>query len=180
MAIGGTVDYCQDHPDKIVERNLKDTALDRRPLQPDKANPAPEWKDSYLQKAFPGIFLTGDAAFDQKRPVPLFKWKSDSKCREEYIKMLALQKGVQDKPEFIFVLLNLLKKEDANRASGCVLRDVDLTTMEIPSKEELRTDLATKKSNMLMQFSSQIRGSPQYWKKQQKESIAAKIDFDLS
>ena len=178
VAIGGTVDYCQDHPDKIVERNLKDTALDRRPLQPDKANPAPEWKDSYLQKAFPGIFLTGDAAFDQKRPVPLFKWKSDSKCREEYIKMLALQKGVQDKPEFIFVLLNLLKKEDANRASGCVLRDVDLTTMEIPSKEELRTDLATKKSNMLMQLSSQIRGSPQYWKKQQKESIAAKIDFE--
>lgn len=175
---GGTIDYCEDHPDTIVERNLKDTKLDRRLLQGDKNNPAPEWENSYLQLAFPDIFLTGDAALDQKRPVPLFSYKSQKKCREEYIRLLALQKGVQDKPHFLFLLLNLLKKEDANQAAGCILREVDLTTITLPTEDALRNEVIEKKSNMLLQYTPLIRDSVQFWKKQQKEAEALKRDME--
>ena len=175
---GGTIDYCEDHPDTIVERNLQDTKLDRRLLQADRNNPAPEWENSYLQLACPDIFLTGDAAFDQKRPVPLFTYKSEKKCREEYIKLLALQKGVQDKPHFLFLLLNLLKKEDANQAAACILREVDLTTIILPTEDALRNEVIEKKSNMLLQYTPLIRDSDQFWKKQQKEAEALKRDME--
>ena len=141
VPIGGTVPHAEEHPYDVMERNLKDTALDQRPLVPDRENPVPEWKNSYLQRAFIYIFLTGDGALDQLRPVSLML--PDTKYRENYIHMLAMQKGVQEHPEFIFTLYNLLKRNDADSACACLLREVDVTTIRVPDKEELNDAIKT-------------------------------------
>ena len=110
--IGGTVQSAEEHPDTIIDRNLKNTALDRRPIEPDLANPAPEWTASYLQKIFLNVFLTGDAAYDQQRSVPLSNAnvQDDSRCKEEYIKTLSQQKDAQQLPELLVYASESIEK----------------------------------------------------------------------
>ena len=176
MSMGGTVESAGEHPDEIVEKSLKDTALDRRIVEPDRDHPAIEWENGYFQRAFINVFLTGDADLDQMRPVSL-KLPKD-KHRENWIKNMALQKGVQDKPEFLFTLYNVLKREDARKAAFCVLRDVDITSVNIPTKEDLEKDLNNKTSRLIMQYSAQIRDSKGFWKSQQQNEIGTKRDLE--
>ena len=143
----------EEHPDTIIDRNLKNTALDRRPIEPDLANPAPEWTASYLQKIFLNVFLTGDAAYDQQRSVPLSNAnvQDDSRCKEEYIKTLSQQKDAQQLPEFLFTLVNLLKKLDAQKAAKTMLREVDVTTIpaNLPTDEDLSIEVKYCYSSIL-------------------------------
>ncbi len=177
VAMGGTVQHAEEHPDDVIERNLKDTALDRRPLEPDRENPAPEWKNSYLQRAFVYIFLTGDAALDQLRSVSLMVPKTTH--RETYIKMLSMQKGVQEYPEFIFTLYNLLKRNDADTACACLLREIDVTSVRVPTKDDLNDALQTNKTAfLLMQKTPQIRDTPAYFKMIQQEAVGFKRDLE--
>ena len=179
VPIGGTVPHAEEHPDDVIQRNLKDTALDHRPLVPDRQNPVPEWSNSYLQRAFIYIFLTGDGALDQLRPVSLML--PEKKYRENYIHMLAMQKGVQEHPEFIFTLYNLLKRNDADNACACLLKEVDVTTIRIPDKEELNDAIKTNNTaHLLMQKNPQIRDTPASCKFTQHEAVGFKRDLEYT
>ena len=97
--------------------------------------------------------------------------------RETYINMLALQKGIQEFPEFIFTLYNLLKRNDADKACATLLREVDVTSVRVPTKQDLQDSLEKKTAFLLMQKTAMIRDTPAYFKLLQQETVGAKRDF---
>ena len=179
--IGGKVTSAEEHPDVIIDRNLRDTALDRRSIAIDRENPATEWRNSFHPRAYPDVFLTGDGAYDQPRPIPLRpdEGKDEKTYREEYIHRVATMKGVQRKPNLIFLMCNQLKRLDAMTAAKVTLKDVDVTTIPInhPTDDQVRND-AKGKANLLLQNSGLIRDSDPSYVLLKHKAQAVKRDLE--
>ena len=122
-------------PDEIYRSNIQNTALDRRRVVVDRAKKAPEWSPGYLAMAFIDVFRSGDADFHQPRPIPINQ--DGGASRLEYLKRLSMFKEVQEHPILTFVINNLLRKHDAMKAATVFLKDVDVTSINIPTKEEI-------------------------------------------
>ena len=61
FACGAVHEVTGEAPDKIIEKSIQNTALDRRRIEVDRAKKVSEWSPGYLQKALIDVFLTGDA-----------------------------------------------------------------------------------------------------------------------
>ena len=169
-------------PDEIYQRNIRDTALDRRHINVDHSSPAPEWMPGYLPMAFPAVFLSGDADFHQLRPIPINK-DQNGRCtlqlKLEYLRRLSMFKEVQENPKLCFVITTLIKKLDATKGATVLLKDVDVTSAQIPTREELLSndDTAKDMSKCIMQFSSMIRDSKESWKLNMQDEVGTARDL---
>ena len=84
FAYGAVHEVTGEAPDKIIEKNIQNTALDLSRIEVGRAKKAPEWSPGYLQKAFI------DADLYQQRPIPLTHKKGT--FRQKYLKQLAMLK----------------------------------------------------------------------------------------
>ena len=91
---------------------------------------------------------------------------------------ISMQKGVQENTQLIFTLNNLQRRNDAHAAACTQLRDVDVSTVTIPSKNELKSKSDKDLSHLLMQYTPKIRDSKYYWKMEQQLEIGTKRDFE--
>ena len=180
FAYGAVNDVTGDAPDEIIEKNLQHTVLDRRRIEVDRAKKAPEWSPGYLQKAFVDVFLTGDADLYQQRPMPLTSMTGG--YREEYLKRLSKLKAVQENIQLVLTINNMLRRLDAFNGANCFLKDVDVTSVNIPSKEDLLSNVgdARKISNFIMQYAPMTRDSKQYWKLELHKEIGIKRDLEYT
>ena len=139
---------------------------------------APEWSPGYLQKAFVDVFVTGDADLYQERPIPLTR--SKGAYRETYLKQLAMLQPVQEHTQLLFTINNILRRLDAFKGARCFLKDVDVTSVNIPSKEDMlnNTEQVTNISRFIMQYTPMTRDSKQYWKCQLQDEIGTKRDLE--
>ena len=67
-----------------------------------------------------------------------------------------LNKDAQQLPEFLFTLVNLMKKLDAQNAAKTMLREVDVTTIpaDLPTDEDVIND-ANKTKNGILQYTTE-------------------------
>ena len=93
---------------------------------------------------------------------------------------MALQEGVQHIPEFMFTLNNTLRREDARAAANCILRDIDVSTLTIPTKEELQRSSRDneKLSKYFLQYAPKVRDTKDRWKSEQQNEIGTKRDLE--
>ena len=115
LSYGAVHEVTGEAPDEIIEKNIKNTALDRRRVEVDRCRKAPEWSPGYLQKAFVDVFLTGDADLNQQRPIPLTQ---KGTYRQRYLKQLAMLKPVQQHTQLLFTINNMLRRLDAFRGAS--------------------------------------------------------------
>ena len=177
LSYGAVHEVIGESPDEIIENNIKNTALDRRRVEVDRCRKAPEWSPGYLQNAFVDVFLTGDADLYQQRPIPLTQ---KGTYRQRYLKQLAMLKPVQQHTQLLFTINNMLQRLDAFRGARCFLRDVDVTSVKIPSKEDLlnNTEEVTDISRFIMQYTPMTQDSKEYWKCQLQNEIGTKRDLE--
>ena len=84
-----------EHPDVLIQEGLQRSALHRVPLpQPNYETPIPENTPGFFAKAFPHIFLSGDADPYQPRPVDIKKPKSS--WEEKYLSWMVAQPEAQE------------------------------------------------------------------------------------
>ena len=142
---GGTVQSAEETADVIIDSSIKDTGWDRKPIVDVKRkNPALEFEKSCFPRYFPNIFSSGDGAFDQPHPLSLKYSQNESTCQKKRnIYNLAMQKGIGDKSDFLFTLYKTLPRQDARKATNNILRDVDLTTVNLPTRQDLQNPLFT-------------------------------------
>ena len=180
FAYGAVNDITGDAPDEIIEKNLQHTVLDRRRIEVDRAKKAPEWSPGYLQKAFVDVFLTGDADLYQQRPIPLTRIKGP--YREDYLKQLSMLEAVQKNTQLVLTINNMLRRLDAFQGAHCFLKDVDVTSVNIPSKEDLLNNVenVTKLSHFIMQYAPMTRDSKQSWKFELQNEIGIKRDLEYT
>ena len=178
---GGAVQSAEEHPDDIVAKCLEGTVFDRRPLEVDKKNPAPEWVESYHQRAFPGVFLTGDAAIDQPRSVSLRddNYKDDSAFREKYTKYITLQERAQQNTQLLILNANLLRRLDAFKGGNTLMNDLDITTINLPTREQISNDLLKGKTGVIFQYTPLIRDSKAFWSSEKNEALGVKLDLEF-
>ena len=79
--------------------------------------------------------------------------------------------------KFTFTLYNLLKRNDADKACATLLREVDVTSVRVPTEQELRDSVEKKTAFLLMQKTAMIRDTPASFKLLQQETVGAKRDF---
>ena len=151
MAYGAVHEVAGEASDQIIEKNIQNTALDRRRIEVDRAKKAPEWSPDYLQKAFVNVFLTGDADLYQQRPIPLTQEKHT--YLHKYLKQLAMLKPVHQNTQLLFTINNMVRRLDAFNGARCFLRDV-VTSVNIPSKEDIlnNSEEVTDISHFIMQY----------------------------
>ena len=178
FAYGAVHEVTGEAPDKIIEKNIQNTALNHRRIEVDRAKKAPEWSPGYLQKAFIDVFLTGDADLYQQRPIPLTH-KKGTYC-QKYLKQLAMLKPVQQHTQLLFTINNMLRRLDAFNGARCFLRDVDVISVNIPTKEYILTnsEAVTDISRFIMQHTLMTRDSKEYWKCQLQNEIGTKRDLE--
>ena len=164
-------------PDEIYRTNIQNTALDRRRINVDRAKKAAEWQPGYLAKAFPHIFLSGDADFHQPRPIPI---NQSSGARKEYLRRLCMLREINESIIATFTINILMRKLDAFKAATVLIKDVDLHNERLPTKQQLldNPDDALGASKLLMQYASMTIDSPDFWKLQLKDEIGTKRDLE--
>ena len=164
-------------PDEIYRTNIQNTALDRRNIAVDRSQKAAEWSPGYLQKAFPHIFLSGDADFHQWRPIPI---NQTAGAKREYLHRLCMLKEVNEDIIATFTINIILRKLDAFKAATVLMKDVDIHNISIPTKQQLldNPDNATGASKMLLQYSAMTCDSEDFWKLEMKNEIGTKRDLE--
>ena len=97
----------------------------------------------------------------------------------EYLKRLSLFKEVQQHTILVFVINNLIRKLDAMKAATIFLKDVDVTSVEVPSKEDLLTNASNVKdiSKFVLQYAPITRDSKESWKLELQNEIGTKRDL---
>ena len=75
-------------------------------------------------------------------------------------------------------MANQIRRLEAQRGAKSALSDVDLTTIKIPTEEELRNNIFNNKASMLLQYSYLIRDSPAMYRSLSQEAVGVKRDLE--
>ena len=164
----------EQNPDDIIETNIREMELDRRTLLPDRANPIPEFSPDYFTKAYPATFMTGDADLYQLRPCKL----DDHLKPPDLISHFSLMKSIQEKQNLVFQFHNTDIRNYANKAACVELKNVDVSTLSIPTEEELKSKSVDDLAFTLMQYAPMIPNSDAYWSHQKNIELETKRDLE--
>ena len=169
-SIIGQVQACTDaNPQKILNDALKSTVLDSFVMEPNRETPVIEWEEGYFQRAYPGVFPTGDADPWQGRPESI---RNKPGWQREYLRYIAMQPRAQKNAALQFTINNMRRRMEANAAATLIIKDTNITDA-LPTKEAFIASMpeAAKVSTVVMQFKKKITDSPAYWQNEHYKEV---------
>ena len=167
VASGALIDIETEHPAYLIQQGAKKSALHRVPFaDPNWENPLPEHTPGYFQKAFPFVFLSGDADPYQTRPVSIRQPKSS--WEERYMEWIVKQPEAQECPQLQFCIHGRAQRITGRKQVQIAIKNTGINRDDLPTKEELLND-PEKRQNLaskILSMSSEMTDSDAFWRRE--------------